>query len=60
MTELSLGQSVKYTNDEGDNILATIQASNSDGDVTIALPGGNTLTIASGDIASKISDQLKI
>ena len=57
---MKLGDQVKYTDDDSNEILATIQAKTSDGDVIISLPGGNTIKVLSADINTKLSDELDI
>ncbi len=56
MATLSLGQNVKYTDENNNAVLAVIQAATSDGDIVISLPGGATLTVQQSDV----SDELEI
>ena len=54
MAELSLGQQVKYTDDESNQILATIQAKNSDGKLVISVAGGETKTVDTTDVNEEL------
>lgn len=50
ITDLSLGQNVKYTDDDSNELLATIQAKTADGKLIISLAGGTTLTVNASDV----------
>ena len=50
MAALSLGQNVKYTDENNNEILAVIQESTAGGDLVIALPGGITKVVSTSDV----------
>ena len=48
--KMKLGDNVKYTDEDNNEILAVIQAKTEDGKVVISLPGGISLAVDSSDL----------
>ena len=52
---MNLGDYVKYTDDDGNELLAQIQAKLTDGQLVISLAGGTTIKVDSGDVDADLS-----
>ena len=57
---MKLGDNVKYTDKDGNMILAVIQAKTTDNSIIISIPGGETISIAADDVSEAISEELDI
>lgn len=52
---MKLGDSVKYTDEDNNEVLAVIQAKTQDGKIVISLPGGASLTVDTKEVDSDLS-----
>lgn len=52
---MKLGDNVKYTDEDNNEILAVIQAKTEDGKLVISLPGGVSLTVDSSEVDDDLS-----